>query len=110
MKAEMERRAYKRHELACPVVVNDAAGHELFRARTVNVSDGGALLEAPAGLSVGEQVHANLRVPRQTPNSFMYEDFFFGARVIRLDPPPHRPDRPRLALQFVQPGALELEV
>ena len=78
-----ERRKHIRHDLVCPVVVVDADGKELFQSRTVNVSDGGMLLRVGKPLGVGEGVHVSVRIPRQTANTFMYEDFFSGAEVVR---------------------------
>jgi len=67
--------------------MTDADGAELLRAKTTNLSDGGALLVPALNvLPVGREIHINLRVPRETPNTFMYEDFFSDARIVRHDP------------------------
>ena len=80
-----ERRKHERFDLACPVVVCDSQGQELVRTRTINVSDGGALLAALAAqaVPVGEAVHVTLQVLRQTLNTRMFEDFFAAASVVR---------------------------
>ena len=102
-----ERRAHKRLELACPVVVTDGAGNELVRARTLNVSDGGSLL-APAskGAKPGQAVRVELRLPRSTENTFMYEQFRAGARVVRRQ---GAEGGQAVAVAFDRPLALELE-
>lgn len=80
-----ERRKRERFDLACPVVVCDSQGQELLRTRTINVSDGGALLAASGAqaIPVGEAVQVTLQVPRQTPNTRMFEGFFTAASVVR---------------------------
>jgi c-di-GMP-binding flagellar brake protein YcgR len=105
-----ERRAHKRFNLTCPVVVCDSSGRELLRTRTLNISDGGALVTSAeaSAMPPGQALHANLRVPRTTPNTFMYEDFFSAARVARHDR--LAGDMIGVALQFPRPLTLELEV
>ncbi|KKL19156.1 hypothetical protein LCGC14_2468310 [marine sediment metagenome] len=104
-----ESRVHDRHELACPVVVVDADGRELFRAKTVNVSDGGVLLE-PTGdvLPAGHSVHLNIRIPRETLNTFMYEDFFSQASVVRCQSGEDGPFS--IAMKFNDPLKLDLDV
>jgi hypothetical protein len=105
-----ERRAHRRFDIACPTTIIDENGRELFRAKTANLSDGGALLQPDVhAMEPGQGVHLNLRVPRQTPNTFMYEDFFSGARVIRLQPTGDGSGT-ATAVMFAQPLKLELEV
>jgi len=102
--AGSERRKHARHALTCPVVIADADGKELFQGRTVNVSDGGMLL--PAGddpLTPGDGVYVNLRVPRRTANTFMYEEFSSPAEVVRLQPA-------AVAVKFPRPLELGLVV
>ena len=43
--SDTDRRAHKRFDLDCPIVVADSTGRELFRARAVNVSNGGVLID-----------------------------------------------------------------
>ena len=80
-----EHRKHVRFDLVCPVVICDSGGQELLRTRTINVSEGGALLAAPAAqaIPVGEPVHVTLQVPRETANTRMFEDFFTTASVVR---------------------------
>ena len=104
---DIDRRVNKRFDLPCPVIVIDGEGRELLRGRTTNVSDGGALLPAARLLPLGQDVHANLRVPRRTSNTFMYEDFFAAARVVRHQA--DAPGSPALAIQFTQPVRLQLD-
>jgi len=106
---EPERRAHKRLELACPVVAIGGDGHELFRATTCNVSDGGVLLEpVETPVPAGQSVHVNLRVPRRTANTFMYEDFFCEAAVVRRKGA-RAGAGAGLALKFASPLRLDLE-
>ncbi len=105
-----ERRSHRRYELTCPVVVVDADGQELFHTDTVDVSDGGLRLRpVEKVLPPGQTVHVNLRVPRQTPNSFMYEEFFSQASVVRCQYVAEG-TKSSMALRFTRPLKLELEV
>ena len=103
-----ERRAHVRLNLTCPIVVIDSEGRELVRTQTLNISNGGLLL-APAEKPIdrGQSVQVNLRVPRSTENTFMFEDVSTVAKVLR-----HQRinggDAPAMA--FVQPVELDLEV
>lgn len=112
MRTRKERRRHERFDLSCPLVVTDADGRELLRARTVNVSDGGALLAPVAGAPAkGAKVRVLLRVPRTTPNTFMYEEFETAAAVVRLDGPADAkgdPAAPAAAVKFARPMSLEL--
>lgn len=103
-----ERRDHPRCRLTCPIVITDSRGKELMQTQTLNISDGGLLLE-PGGKAIGldEAVHLNLRIPRTTDNTFMYEDFFSGALVVRHQ---SAGGGRSLAMAFTQPLQLELEV
>ena len=106
-----ERRHHERHDLACPVEIHDSEGRLLARTRTVNISDGGALLSVPvdqAG-SLDGQVSLDLRVPRTTPNTYMLEKFSTRARILRNQPIVEK-GFAGLALQFFEPVKLELKV
>jgi c-di-GMP-binding flagellar brake protein YcgR len=107
-KPDSERRKHKRHKLEFPVVLQDAGGKHTLRAKAVNISDGGALVKptAPANGLDGD-VSVNLRIPRQTPNTFMFEDFFVNARVVRNHP---HANGEAIAIQFVKPLLLDLEM
>ncbi len=109
--SERNRRANKRFDLACPVVVTDSAGVEVFRTRTMNISDGGMLLTAPISQTVplGESVSAEIRLPRSTKNTFMFEDVCSEARVVRHQPMIDH-DQSATAFQFAEPLKLGLEV
>lgn len=114
MATASERRAHRRFQVVCPIVLCDARGREVAASRTVDVSDGGALLAvraAPRGeaqaLGVGGQVmHVTLRVPRQTPNTLMFQDFTTQARLVRAQ---RLGGDMRFAIQFAAPLALELD-
>ncbi len=105
-----ERRKHKRFDLACPVVIYDSQGQELLRTRTINVSDGGALLAASGAqaIPVGEIVQVALHVPRQTPNTRMLEDFFSAASVVRHQDLPDE-EQVGIALMFDRPLLLKLD-
>ncbi len=83
----VERRKFKRFDLTCPIIVSDSEGRELLRTRTVNISEGGALLSAPPEnvIPLGESVQVFMKVPRTTPNTHMFEEFFAGASAVRHD-------------------------
>ncbi|HUU21719.1 MAG TPA: hypothetical protein VM389_04205, partial [Phycisphaerae bacterium] len=59
-------------------------------------------------LEPGDGVHVNLRIPRQTANTFMYEDFFSRAEVVRLEGDAGR--APAMGMKFPRPLELSLEV
>jgi len=106
-RADPERRRHRRFELTCPIVVTDAQGNELLRTRTVNISDGGALVEPhEQAVHVGQTVGVDLHLPRSTANTFMYEQVSSEARVVR-----HHPlaDAEAPALTFIEPLKLDLE-
>jgi hypothetical protein len=106
-----ERRKHKRHELECPVRLGRPGGKPAGKSRTINVSDGGTLLPAPEGFdpAVGQRVTVHISIPRQTPNTFMLEEFQTPASVVRADPP-KRGGPPQVALKFDSPLDLGLEV
>jgi len=102
-----DRRQHPRFVLSCPVTVTDAAGNVLMRTRTLNVSDGGALL--PAGeetIEIGLDVGVDLNVPRSTANTFMYEPVAADARILRRQ---RANGGQALALAFIQPLDLDLD-
>ncbi len=102
-----ERRRHARFELPCPVTVADAGGTVLLQTRTLNVSDGGALLRpARKAIDLGANISVLLRVPRSTPNTFLYEEVASGARVVRHQ---RVAGATGLAVAFTQPLRLELE-
>jgi hypothetical protein len=102
-----ERRRHARFELPCPVTVTDAGGTVLLQTRTLNVSDGGALLRpARKAIELGQDVSVLLRVPRSTPNTFLYEEVASGARVVRHQ---RLASATGLAVMFARPLRLELE-
>lgn len=80
-----ERRQHRRHELRCPAVVRGEDGEPLAETATVNISDGGAFVTVPIS-SVpqrGCSVQLDLRIPRQTTNTYMLEDVTRQATVVR---------------------------
>ena len=105
-----ERRAYRRFDLACPVVVTDSEGNELLKTKTLNLSDGGALLTAPAKetIGLGQYVHVNVRLPRSTANTFMFENVSSDASILRHEPMKDHASV-ATAMKFTKPMKLGLE-
>ncbi len=104
--AEENRRAHPRIELTCPVTVTDSQGNVLLRTRTLNVSDGGALLEPrEQTIEVGLPVSVAMNLPRSTANTFMFEEVLTSAEVIRSQ---QAADLESLALTFIEPLKLDL--
>ncbi len=110
-KAKRERRAHKRYPISCPVVITDREGNELFQTKTLNISNGGALMSVPIERTIplGRSVRLLLRLPRSTPNTFMYEEVSSDAQVVR-----HQPmvdfSQAAAAVKFSKPLNLSLEV
>lgn len=106
-----ERRLHTRVELSCPLEVADRHGRELFRIRTMNVSNGGLYLETPVSNlpedDLPDEVQLRLSIPRSTPNTFMLEDFTIPARILRSEPLAEG-NEAGIAIQFAQPLALHL--
>ncbi len=108
MMREAERRRHKRHDLACPTTLV-VEGGKLMKAKTINISDGGAYIalhteEMPR---CEAKVAVRLSLPRKTANSFMFEDIAAAARIIRSE------DKGRsaaLAIEFDSPMKLDIEV
>jgi c-di-GMP-binding flagellar brake protein YcgR len=105
MAVAAERRQHIRFEVPCRVRFAGPGGEEV-RSRTLNVSDGGALLPAPLPVAVGEALHLHLAVPRETANTFFLEQFAVRARVVRHVAGPA--EGPGIAVQFERPLRLDL--
>ncbi len=105
-----ERRAHRRFDLACPVVVTDNAGNKLLDTKTLNLSDGGALLTVPTKqtIGLGQYVHVDVRLPRSTPNTFMFENISSDASILRHEPMKEH-SSVATALTFTKPMKLSLE-
>ena len=105
--AEENRRAFPRVELTCPIEVTDSEGKVLLKTRTLNISDGGALLEPHEDtIEVGAPVDVTMNVPRSTPNTFMFEKVNSTAQVVRSQ---QAENLESLALMFIEPLKLDLE-
>jgi len=106
-----ERRAHKRYPISCPIVVADQQGNELFQSKTINISDGGALFPVPIERTIplGKSIRLDIRIPRSTPNTFMYEEITSDAQIVR-----HQPmvdvSQAAAAVKFSKPLNLSLEV
>ncbi len=108
---QSEKRRYVRKDLSCPVTLLDAKGLESTSLKTVNISDGGALVSIPLDRlpDCDEKLKLSLSVPRSTSNTFMLEDFETEGMVVRHQP--LRDDRfAGVALKFAKPVKLGLEV
>ncbi len=105
-----ERRAYKRFDLTCPVVVTDTAGKELLHTKTLNFSNGGALLTAPIEdtIPLGQPVHIDVRLGRSTANTFMFENVSTDANILRHEPMKDN-SSVATAMKFTKPLQLGLE-
>ena len=104
---ELDRRVSRRLDLTCPITVTDSAGKVLLKTRTLNVSDGGALLEPQdVSIEIGQPVSVDLRLPRSTANTFMYEDVSSPAQIVRSQ---QAAGLESYALMFIEPLKLDLE-
>ncbi|MFP4052308.1 MAG: PilZ domain-containing protein [Phycisphaerae bacterium] len=107
----IDRRQHKRYDLACPVVLLRGKSDVLARTKTVNISDGGALVPMyeSAMPETGTKLHVRFSVPRSTSNSYMLEGFSSEATVIRQDPRDEE-SPPCVGLKFEPPLSLAIEV
>lgn len=105
-----ERRAYRRVDLACPVVVTDTAGNELLRAKTLNLSDGGVLLTTPVedAIPLGQPVHIDVHLKRSTANTFMFENVSTDVNILRHEAMQDH-SHVATAMKFAKPIKLGLE-
>ena len=118
-----ERRKFQRYELACPVALSfdaQAAPEAQARSRTDNISDGGCYVTVTqtTDIKCGSVVRLDLKVPRQTPNTYLLESFHTDACIVRADPGNDLKTRIStrkettergLALKFSHPLELSLE-
>jgi len=118
-----ERRKFQRYELACPVALYFdalAAPEAQARSRTDNISDGGCYVTVAqtADMEYGSVVRLDLKVPRQTPNTYLLEPFHTDAYIVRIDPGKDvktnistgkETTERGLALKFTHPLELSLE-
>lgn len=110
----IERRQNKRFAIRCGAAVLASPGQAAIKVRTINVSDGGALLEVPVAsvppqACPGESIEVTLSVPRSTANTYMVEQLASPARVIRHEMLNDN-SLVGLALQFLRPLELGIEV
>ena len=83
-----ERRKHKRHRIACPLSILRFGVAEPLKGKTLDLSDGGAILPIPikAVPRVSERVRVVLAIPRSTANTYMLEEVPCDARVVRHQP------------------------
>jgi len=108
---EKERRNYPRFDLDCPLKILADGDAPVRKTHTENLSDGGAFVSLPIDAlpKFGSELTVALSVPRTTPNTYMLEEFTCKARVVRQQPL-RQHDRAGVALQFVRPQKLVLQV
>lgn len=124
---DQDRRRHVRKSLDCPIVVYTPTGRrELLRSRTDNLSNGGCYVTIEKNIEsrwvwLPQQPDESplvleLRIPRQTPNTYMLEPVRSAARIVRIEKPPlNQPLSSAgvaelgLALQFKNPLELQLE-
>lgn len=107
-----DKRQYRRLGLVCPITLGTGVEEPMpmTSTRTLNLSDGGALVSVPVGVlpPIGSMLAVQFAVPRSTQNTYMLEGFACQAQVVR-----HMPlkDSHRLgvALRFIRPLTLGLE-
>lgn len=85
---QRERRRESRTAVSCAAAISDEDGPREAGGRTVNVSDGGALITMPIEIlpAVSRRVDITLSVPRSTPNTRMVEKIATAATVLRHEP------------------------
>ena len=107
----IDRRKHKRHRVACAASIHRSAVAEPVTSKTIDVSDGGAMLAIPVKVvpRLSERVKVVLALPRSTPNTYMVEEISLDALVIRHQPM-EADDVVGVALQFQMPKDLGLEV
>ncbi len=106
-----ERRRHKRHDISCPVTIHNPGGEMLFQAKTTNISDGGIFIAVPINSlqKLGRKINVSLRLPRSTPNTFMFEDFACHASVVRHEPLTDH-EQAGIAMAFAKPLDLQISV
>jgi len=110
-KQHAERRKHKRHDLPCPIRLFSQAGEQIATGKTLNISDGGALVPVSGHIlpRLRESVNLTFSVPRSTANTYMLEDFACCATVLRHEVVA-ADDQACLAMEFVRPLHLVIEV
>ncbi|HUT60516.1 MAG TPA: PilZ domain-containing protein [Phycisphaerae bacterium] len=105
-----ERRKHTRHALACPVSLSREDEKLLAQSKTVNISDGGALVAVPSKSvpRLDQKVALVFSVPRSTANTYMLEEFTGRARIVRHQPLTDN-DQVGVAIQFLPAMSLGLE-
>ena len=118
-----ERRKFRRFEQACPVALYlDNVKNHSARAcsRTDNISNGGCYVTViqTADIEPNSLIRLDLKIPRQTPNTYMLEPFQTDAFVVRVEPVGNvkssvstskKTKELGLALKFTNPLELSLE-
>ena len=118
-----ERRKFQRFELACPVVLYRDAGKTQsawVRSRSDNISNGGCFVTVmqTADIEPNSLIRLDLKIPRQTPNTYMLEPHQIDAYIVRVEPgrdtissvsANEKLTELGLALKFAEPLELSLE-
>ncbi len=107
MATAAERRQHPRFAVPCRLRIEWSEGTPV-RARTINVSDGGAFFFADVAARVGDSLQVLLSVPRETANTFFLEQFAVPARVVRRDSKDDESGEAGVAVRFEKPVRLDL--
>jgi len=83
----------------------------IAKGKTLNISNGGALLSIPVSLvpQISTDINVTFFVPRSTPNTYMLEEFASSACVTRREPLANE-SATGVAIRFSRPLELGLEV
>jgi hypothetical protein len=83
---EDEKRRYERRPLFRPLTLF-RLGVQLSTGRTLNLSPAGAcvIVRKPIHLAVGDDVNAQVSVPRRTAGELLFEQISTPARVCRIE-------------------------
>lgn len=117
-----ERRTHHRQPLVCDVWEHSAAGPDLtcsldeggLAGRTLNVSDGGALIQltrAPQGgrLRQGGRIDLTVALPRSTADTYLIEHVRLPAEVVRVQTVCDDGPANAFAVRFTAPTDLQLD-
>ena len=103
-----EHRRYPRLRVSCPITLTDEEGQKIF-TKTIDLSDGGALVEVPAtgAPAEGTVLGVELQVPALVTATGQKQSLVCQARVVRRQSDGHAA-RLRIALEFLKPLNLGL--
>ncbi len=105
-----ERRNYVRLALTCAVELIDATNQAVAHGRTINISNGGALVRIPIGSapSLGSVVEMKMHVPHSRDGTGPTREFSAQVRILRCEQEADS-DNTAVAMQFLEPLELGLQ-